>query len=260
MKRFGLLAALWLLIAAPAFAASPVLNPTSGTGGVANNATNITSPNLTTTATNCDVFAVVFWNDATTVSGVQSVTGGQSFTHVGGFSSNSAGVDVWFLPSSAVFNDTIKATVTGGVSGTNLAIAVFGVHGVANIAAPFDPNGVLPVVGNGASSPAVITYSTTNPDDLLFWAAANGSNSSGSMGQPATPTGFTNIVAAPSNNGAGSVFATVNFESLTSAQTSVAISSTIAATVGNWGAIAFAVTADGSVTVIPPPAFFPFAF
>lgn len=253
------LAALWLFAAAPSFAASPVLNPTTGTGGVATGA-NITSPNLTTTATNCVVFAIVFANNATTVSTVKSVTGGQSFTKLAGFDSTPALIEVWFLESSAVFNDTIEATLTGTSGITNLAIGVFGVHGVANLSSPFDPNGVLPVTGNGTATTASVTYSTTNADDLLLWVAVNGSTSSGATGQPATPTGFTNIIGAPSNNGGGSIFATLAFQSLSSAQSSVAISSTVASVVGNWAVIAFAVTADGSVTVIPLPAFFPFAF
>ena len=57
-------------------------------------------------------------------------------------------------------------------------------------ACTLDPNASLPAGGGQASTPPTVTFSTTNPDDLLLWVG--GSDSESMQDQP---NGWTNIGA-----------------------------------------------------------------
>jgi len=227
--------------------ASPSLNPAAGQ--TANNsAATITSPTLTTTVTNCVIIAIIYSErTAVSVNTVASVTGGLSFTRLGGEMSQvsaTAFVDVWWLGSASTFSDTIKATLNATPG--NAVMHVFGVNGCASIVTPFDPNGGLPAVNTNTTGTAVVTYSTTNSDDLIIAAIINGSISLGTMTAPGIPTGFTSILSGVNAAGAGSMGDRSALLSVSAPQSGASMSSTIV-TFDTWSAIVFALTADASV-------------
>src|SRR5260370_1158282 len=227
--------------------ASPSLNPAAGVSAI-NATTTITSPTLTTTVTNTVIIAVVYSErTAASVSSVASVTGGLSFTRFGGFSTGSGTTlmftDVWFLGSATTFSDTIKATLN--VTPGNAVMHCFGVQGCAGITllSAFDPNVGLPFTVTGTTSPSTITYSTSNPDDLILTCWLNGNSSAGTAVAPAIPTGFTNILTTTNAAGSGSVGTRTSLLSVSATQSSATATCTVG-TPSTVNGLLFALTAD----------------
>jgi hypothetical protein len=234
---------------------SPSLNPSAAVKGTSDGVTTITSATLTTTVSNTVIIACVFTEKTTTsVSSVASVTGGLSFTRYGGERpSATCAVDIWYLFSTGTFSDTIKATLNAAAG--NAVIVCFGVQGCAGLTltTAFDQNASLPATGTGTTSPAAVTYSTSQPDDLIVYALGNGSTTA-SVSIPGTPTGFTSIATQLENLGSGSLGCQVATLSVTSTQSGASASATMT-TVGTWAGIVFAFTANSGAVIDEPNPF-----
>lgn len=233
--------------------ASPSLNPaaanTVSTTGVT---ATITSGTLTTTVNNTRILAIIFSErTAASVTSVVSVTGGHAFTRYGGISTGSGTstsfIDVWYFDTGATtFSDTIKATLNA--SSGNAVLVTCGVQNFVG----FDLNAVLPASSTGSTSPQSVTYSTSNPDDLVFLCALNSTTSgSGSAGQPAAPTGWTRIGGKANNFGTGFMAGSVSTLATSTVQTNSTVSYTIPTTVGpSLVSFVFALTSDSSISQV----------
>ncbi len=107
-----------------------------------------------------DSFAV---SDTSTLTWTNRMT---SPTKVLGGSLYGQATEFYAKAPSALTNDVITFTVTGSSVAAGL-VACFGVSGASQTSI-LDPNSALAIGTNGSTSPYAITFSTTNPQDLVF--------------------------------------------------------------------------------------------
>lgn len=235
---------------------SPSLNPaTSVTGN--NSAATATTTTLTTTVANTVIIACVGYDSSSStiaITGVASVTGGLAFNHlIDKTTSAQSGLSLWWLGSAGTFSDTVRATFNATPG--NGIIHAFGVQGCAGITlgTAFDPNVALPASNTNTTSPAAVTYSTTNSDDLIINVFAMGSPSGGAVSTQGPPTGFTQIRTTLNNNGAGSVNLSTSLLSVSAPQSGASASTTLTGTLARWNDVVFALTADAATAADSEP-------
>lgn len=165
-------------------------------------------------------------------------------------------IEFWQCQVPSQFNSGAATTTTAMTTSGSLDdafITVFSVQALGSIAAPFDPNGSLPVgaTPTGNVVGPTLTYSTTNADDLLLFTGATSGNTSGG-----TPTGWTLVSSGINGGGAKFQGQRVSTKSVSSAQTSQTVADSSGVTTSSWAALMLAFTANG----VTPPATSKFPF
>ncbi len=125
------------------------------------------------------------------------------FKEQGNSSTHYQTIEIWTCQLAAQFNVAAALTTTSLTLDQvidDAVVTVFAVENLFNITTPFDPNVSIP---NGATvtvsaPPPILTFSTTNADDLLLFISSQGSNPGG-LG---TPTGWTSIGGGTNGGGA----------------------------------------------------------
>ena len=206
------------------------------------------------------VVAAIAYNWRSGSGVVTSVTvSGLTFAFVGKVINTTAGqedttIEVWAAEASSAFNPsgasltyTIDWTTGGEID--NVALSLFAVEGLYNIAAPYDQNLSLPASAfntTNTTAPAV-TYSTTQAHDLLIFLSANAAPFAGNT-QPVAPSGWTQIALENENNGLAGVTLGVNTKAVSATQTGATVQDAATGNQTSWTGLVLALTADE-----PPP-------
>ena len=176
-----------------------------------------------------------------------------TFTHLVSFNNPTSGahdqtIEIWTAKAAAIFNSgAASITYTFNWSGgtvDNTAIVLFAVKNVGSINSPLDPNGTLPASAYNTTvvgAPAV-TFSTTNPDDLLIGVSARCANGVGLT----EPSGWSTIANQDITAGVNWTSAAAYYKSVSSTQSSTTFQDANPTTDISWleGVVAF--TADVS--------------
>lgn len=169
----------------------------AGSNTGAGTANTVVSGTLTTSHSPDLIFALVvgvhFSGTAPAINLPTDTLGGLTWTQMGATVSGtlaSQGSTVQL--SVAVFTAPAAGTVSGAVTGhfgvavEHACIIVFGTTGLYSTADPFDGNAAEYQAGFGDPSAPTLTYSTSQPDDLLLLFDGNADS-----GTPSTPAGWT---------------------------------------------------------------------
>lgn len=203
-------------------------------------------PVTLTTTQNNDIIVVMLYTETGTGNPSRTVTGvsggGLTWHQRTDFSvsSNGGNIGVWWALASAPLS-AVTITATTSASLDDYVLIAFGVNG-CNLTAPWDTNVSLPAATGGNASTWTNTINTTQPHDLILCFGGHVQNSI-----PTGPAGFTLIDSASTNAAALDAGAGAWYLSVSSAQTSRAVS----IITGGGGSINVtdALTADGTGTL-----------
>lgn len=176
--------------------ASPSVTQSGAWTDLLDNPSTFTSTAITT-ASDCLWCAMCLEKNASTTMQVNSMSSaGVTWKNVLRKSFSFSGipytVELWKAPlgSRTTYGATTVTVnmnaVVDGIAGVFFATVGDFVPGGCTL----DPNASLPATGGQASTPPAVTFSTTNPDDLLLWVAGA---DTGSL--QVNPNGWTNIQA-----------------------------------------------------------------
>ena len=206
-----------------------------------NQGAGTTFPITLTTSLSNDIIVVWIYTESTS-GGVKHVTGvvGGGLTWAqrsttDNVASNSANIGVWWaLAPSPLLAVTITVSLSGPTD--DYVLVAFGVNGCYTLF-PWDGNASLPAANITTISPLTVSVSTTQKNDFIFGMMGAVQNS-----LPGTPSGFTLIDGANTNAGGLDAGAAAWYQTTTSAQTGLVISST--STGGGKILVGDALTAD----------------
>ena len=157
-------------------------------------------------------------------------------------------IEVWTCQSAAQFNSGAASTTTALVLSQTIddaVVSINAVQGLHSIGAPFDPNVSIPngTVVTSMTTPPILTFSTSNPDDLLFFISAEGDTPSAT----GTPIGWTSVGGGTNGGGARYQDSNVSIKSVSSKQSSATVQdNNTTISLNSWSAIVGAFTGDAS--------------
>lgn len=155
-------------------------------------------------------------------------------------STNDVTVEIWTAPISGTLSgETI--TVTTDINIDDGCIIGFGVNGCFNNSAPFDNNSGLPAANHAIGSP-IVTYSTSQADDLLLFMQCGDKSGSGGS----NPSGWTTVASISNAGGANFCGLGVFVQSVSSLQTMQTVSGISVPVNSDSVALVTAFTADNN--------------
>lgn len=191
-------------------------------------------------SSSCKLLVAVIQFQQSTDQSVSTVTStGLTFTRHnfvdnGGANSRFTRIEIWSAPVSSALSQTISITLSGAID--DASVYFFGLSGVG--ATAFDTSAdVTGFNATGVTSITLTGVSTSNPNDLLFYAV--GANQSGPPSW-ATATGFNKIINV--FNGGGAQFSEVQicYQSRTSTVSNTSINTGVTTAIAA-AAISFAI-------------------
>jgi len=219
----------------------------SSGAGTRNNWSSSSSSTVTvstSTSNGLCVLVIGYETPGATQPHVTSVTSSHlTFTKYANYapgSTNKVAVEIWTAPISGTLSSEV-ITVNTSVNVDDGCIIGFGVNGCYSNAAPFDNNIGLPATNYGIGNP-IVTYSTSQADDLLLFTQCGDKATSGGS----NPVGWTTVATASNSGAALFCGLGVFVKSVSSAQIIQAVTNPTGAINSDSVALVTAFTADNA--------------